>query len=312
MRCNATDGYCHEASVYLGKEDSTAGANGLYFTIVDDLTKRIRWKNFRVFFDNLYTGIPLLKFLYSKKIYSVGTARSGRKLLPNGIRNCGRLSRGEFKTFQDSDLSNLTCTVWKDTKEVRFASTMSNPELVTHAVRRVQHTHTNVSMPHCAHQYTKHYSGVDRFDTLRSKKYGCLSRPSKKTWKHLLWFLVNCSLVNSWIIYQKSATGQRKKNYAHSNFRLDVAKGLIGGFTCRQRNSNRRCNVTPTTPENAATHQLVNMGVKRPKRCYGHKRFKPNGKDRKETVRGCKICNIHLCPDCFLLWHSPGGVQVNT
>lgn len=315
LRCNAKDGYCHQASVYLGKQGTdTPGRNGLYFSIVDQLTKSLRGKNYRIFFDNLYCSIPLVKFLYSKSLLSAGTIRAHRRLIPNLCRNPGRLERGQFKTFQDSDLTNLTCTVWRDTKDVRFASTMSNPELVTQAVRRVQARHIQVQMPHVAHQYGKNYSGVDRFDNLRSKKYGCLSRPSKKTWKHLLWFLVNASLVNAWILYQQSSTRPTtKKNFSHFDFRHSVAVGLINGFSSRMRKFSRpaQFNGAPTNSDNLSSHMNTHMGPKRPKRCYYHKFLKPDGKARRETVRGCKICDIYLCPQCFLAWHSRNNNAIN-
>ena len=63
-------------------------------------------------------------------------------------------------------------------------------------------------------------SGVDQFDSWRSKKYGQISRTSKKTWKYLLWFTVNSSIVNAWLLYKKTSTRQiQKKNYEHLNFR---------------------------------------------------------------------------------------------
>ena len=163
IRCDGKSGYCHQLAIYLGKEETKTTKHGLYFDVVNDLTKSLRGHHFQIFTDNLYSSIPLAKFLYSKKTYFCGTLRTNKKFIPNAVRDPGKnMLRGEMKTFQSTSLSNLTCTVWKDTKEVRFVSTMSNPTLLTHAVRRVKGQHVQVNMPHCASQYTKSYGGVDR------------------------------------------------------------------------------------------------------------------------------------------------------
>ena len=57
---------------------------------------------------------------------------------------------------------------------------MSNPNIVTTAIRRIKSSWVRVDMPLCAKQYTCHMSGVDPFDSWRSKKYGQIFRTSKK------------------------------------------------------------------------------------------------------------------------------------
>lgn len=46
-------------------------------------------------------------------------------------------------------------------------------------------------------------------------------------------------------------------------------------------------------------HESVHMGTKR--RCRVHL----TKKERKETVFGCKVCNVHLCKDgCHFAYHN--------
>ena len=42
-----------------------------------------------------------------------------------------------------------------------------------------------------------------------------MAKPNEqKTWKYLLWFMVNSSIVNAWLLYKKTSTRQiQKKNY---------------------------------------------------------------------------------------------------
>ena len=291
--------------IYLGKNEKVRSRHGLYFEVIDQLTRCLRGKYYRVFFDNLYTSVPVVKFLYAHKILSCGTLRQKRKYSCKEIKEPGKMIRGQHRSFQSASLNALSVVIWCDTKIVRFLSSLSDPAVVTTATRRVRSTHVRVNMPQAAAQYSRNYGGVDRFDALRSKKYGRISRPSKKMWKYLMWFLVNSAIVNSFILYQKTSTRpQKKRTFTHFDYHLELAKSLIAGFTSRKRMVTKPNYVGPTSRENAISHENVHMGVKRPKRCYAHKKFQPDGKPKRETVRGCKICGIHLCPECSIRWHS--------
>lgn len=82
--------------------------------------------NFRVYFDNYYTNVPLMVALYEKGILSVGTVRRNR------IPNCKLPSENFFKkqicgtsyeyitSYKGAPLSNV---IWKDNKLVTLMST---------------------------------------------------------------------------------------------------------------------------------------------------------------------------------------------
>jgi len=301
IRCDAESGYAQQMSVYLGKGGGSASPNGVYFDIVDELTKPLRGGYYNIFMDNLYTSIPLLKFLYTQNIYSCGTIRQNRKFLPPTVRKPGKMVRGEHKTYQDSKLPNLTVTVWQDTKQVRFASTLSKPDLLVNTFRRISATHVQVNQPHCAAQYSRFMGGVDRFDQQRSSY--TVGRPAKKYWKYLLWFLVNSSIVNAWVLYMKTSTRNNRKKYEQIDFRLELAEALIAGYSCRQKSVQLPRFIGPMATENVAYHENVHMGAKRVKRCYGHSTYYPDEK-RKCTAYGCKQCGIHLCKLCHAKVHS--------
>lgn len=297
-------GYCNEMEIYLGKgtlRESKEG--GTYFHLIDDMTKVLRHKNHCLCTDNLYSNIPLAKFLYSKSIYYCGTVRSNKKYLPPVVKSAPKWKRGEFKTFQDNDLSNLTSSIWLDTKHVRLISTLSDPSVNQNVIRRVKSNLRNYQAPSSAIWYNKMYSGVDHFDYLRSpRKYGKIGRTSKKLWKVIWHFFVNASITNSWLIYKSQSQRNHGKNFKHFHFRHELALGLIDGFSSRKREYSR-----PRVEHNANNmdaHRLEHMNSKRPRRCHAHKRFKPNGKDTKTVVTGCRACNIFLCADCSFLFHA--------
>ena len=118
IRADARSAYCQKLVIYLGKADADAGKNGSFFDVVWDLVEMLQGKYYCIYFDNAYTSVPLLKYCYAKGLYCAGTIRQNRKFLAKEIKNPGKLQRGESKTVQSARLSNLSLTVWQDTKEV--------------------------------------------------------------------------------------------------------------------------------------------------------------------------------------------------
>ena len=263
------------------------------------------------FFDNYFSSIVTAKFLYSKKFYVVATARSGRKHLPDKVRKPNKhfnsnsdsesiislqldnnsenegvnLGRGESITFQSSRLSNLTCTVWKDTKEVRFISTLNWPDIVTKCLHRVGSRKIEVKTPSCAASYSKFYGGVDHYDWHCSHRvYGALGHGSNKVWKHLMWHFTNMAVANAWILFSETSTRPKSKYYDHMSFRHELATQLIGGFTSRKRSLSVKPNLDCTVLDNMSGHEFIRMPVKRAKRCVAHCKYQPNKPKIKETV----------------------------
>ena len=303
MACSAESAFCYKFMVYLGKSSCKPSKNGFYFDIIWDLVKRLKGHYHHIYFDNLYTSVPIMKFLFSKGLYSVGTLCKGRKLLPQIIKNPpAKLAQGNSLTVQSTHLSNLTATVWSDTKYVSFLSTASQPHIISKTHRTVGCRHIEVTIPAVVKQYGQFYSGVDHLDHVTSKRiYGEVSHSSQKVWKHLYFDFINWVCAQCWILYQKTSTRSQPKNYDHLQFRLELAKGLIGNYSSRQRTAPRQNN--SVVLDNVSGHQLVRMNSKRPKRCAGHSKFKPNNKVRKESVYGCHQCGQHYCSDCFWLAH---------
>ena len=98
-RCNY-NGYLQQFEIYLGNKETKVSPNGLYFDIVNQLTKRLRGKKHQVFFDNLYTSVPLMVYLRNHGILAVGTAHANRKGVPDFFKKPPKMQRGEHKTVQ--------------------------------------------------------------------------------------------------------------------------------------------------------------------------------------------------------------------
>ena len=104
-------------------------------------------------------------------ILPAGTVHANRKNVPSLFQNPPKMQCGEHKTFQDKNNRLLTATAWKDTGKfpVKFISTLSQPTVATHCVRRVGSSRQRISQPLVAHQYNRLYSFINMFELYRSK-----------------------------------------------------------------------------------------------------------------------------------------------
>ena len=316
-RNSGENGYLYDAQVYLGatsdKDKETqaqqrergTSKKGAYYDIVMSLCEPLEGYAHTLYMDNLYTSVPLLRdLLLKKRIYSCGTLRQNKKFTPEEMKgNFKTLKRGASQTWQDRNCPNLTCTVWMDTKLVRFISTCSNPRTIAVGQRRIGGEPTNVTMPIVAKQYGKYMGGTDKHDRLRLS-YN-IGRKSPKAWKYIFFFYFNSALVNSWIIYKEVSRRTSKKSFAHIDYRQELAIGLIDGFSCRKRSSK----ITPYRKQpvhgtEGRKHENVKFTMKGTRRCKGHPKYKPDGKDKRQTVYGCFQCNIPLCKLCHFMWHK--------
>ena len=304
--CSKT-GYLYDAQVYLGRQGNKQ-AKGVYDRVILDLTKSLEGNSHTLYVDNLYSNVPLYLKLLERRVYCCGTVRRMRQFLPAECRldYTGKniWPRGKSKIWQDKGQRNLTCTMWSDTKHIRFLSTSTDPTIVTHGTRRIKGIHTQVDMPLAAQMYGAYMGGTDKHDRLRLCY--AVGRTSLKAWKYIFWFFVNASVVNSWIVYQNfSARQVKKKKYTHFDFRHDLAVGLIGGYSSRKRSSTTtNYSIESLESTLAMAHENGKITAKGTKRCKGHKKFKPDGNACKQTVYGCIQCNVPLCKECHYPWHS--------
>ena len=122
---------------------------------------------------------------------------------------------GVYTSYQDGS-SNLVATVWQDNRIVRHFSKNLNPRNVVYTDRRLGHNVMQVNQPQNIQLYSKYMNGVDCHDEIHME-YD-VGHFSVKEWKHILWYFVNTSIVNAYIMYCKTSTRQSKKKYADLDF----------------------------------------------------------------------------------------------
>lgn len=236
--------------VYTGATGESA-EQGLSTKVVTSLTQQYQHQNRQVFCDNYFTSVDLFQRLLQNETYACGTARPDRKEYPSELMvDANDMERGEHRFRQHG---NLVACVWKDTKHVKMLSTMNHPESTT-TVQRTLHdgSRVDVSCPQCIDEYNHNMSGVDMGDQYRG--YYRVRLKCRKNYKYIFWFLFGVALTNAFILWSRYRASTCK-SLTMKEFRLKVAKSLIGDYMSRKRAGRPRSNLQqPTTPVVLSEH----------------------------------------------------------
>ena len=116
----------------------------------------------------------------------------------------------------------------------------------------------NVDMPVPIRTYNQYMGGVDLNDQLRS--YYPSGHSGYKWWRYLFWFILDISIINA-LIFEHLSPHQPSPRRRRSllQFKLDLAKQLIGGFCGRKRypGHKRKCTPMAMALPNLLGHQEV-------------------------------------------------------
>ncbi len=141
--------------------------------------------------------------------------------------------------------------------------------------------------------------GVDRNDQYR--QYYCVRLKSRKVYKYIFWYAFEVTLTNVFIL-QKFVPSIRHKSYCYLDFRVELAKQLIGEYNGIKRRG--RPSLFPT-PAVTGHHLPIKDGKRhRCDSCY-----KKDGKT-KWTQWKCNNCGTFFChtgipeSDCFYNKHK--------
>ena len=149
--------------------------------------------------------------------------------------------------------------------------------------------------------------GVDRGDQLRG--YYCCRTKSRKFYKYICYFLLDVAITNAFILYKHYNPHPSKGLLTMKDFRLQLAKELIGNY-CSRRVPGRSGGATHTLQlQHFPLKQSSQPPAKRSKRgrcayCSTHLN------KRTDSVWRCSECNVWLChdgnhqTDCFYQWHK--------
>ncbi|CAB3242136.1 unnamed protein product [Arctia plantaginis] len=301
-RCDARTGYLYCFEIYTGKTDTLDEA-GLGFTVVTNLCKNVP-RDSLVTFDNFFTSCKLVDVLYQNGIFSTGTVRKTRRGLPEFMKEKPhskkeKLAKNEFCAMTSEP---IVAVKWLDTKEVTVLTSAHKQSEVA-IIKRTQKdgSKKEVFCPKAIADYTLHMGGVDHFDHFRSSYP--TGRKSRKFWMRLFFFMLDAAVINAYILFLSK---HAQRDSAHREFRLRLARELIGSFTCKKQRpiifKNKKGGNFGVPDE----IRLQSVGIHFPEAQQTYKRCKFCS-TRKETKRSnikCSFCGVSLCvKGCFKKFH---------
>ena len=295
MAADSSNGYVSNFSVYLGQEGNEHRIHGLGYDVVMKMATPFLNKNRHIFFDNFFSSSFLFDCLLAQNTYACGTVRCNRKDLPPCAKQ--KLKQGEIVTAQRGA---LVFTKWHDKRDISFLSTNVSPSEPSRPVQRKKKgQNIEIQKPRVADVYTAFMGGVDRADQLRSFYY--TGWQSRKWYRYIFWFLFNLSICNAFVLFNIHRGERRKKPLL--DFRLELAKQLIGGFSQRKR-KRRSLDVPSETAVDPGQHISVHVEGRKRKcvACIKAGRRTPKGY-KVETRFECKLCKVALCPTCHNEFH---------
>ena len=309
VRAHSKSGYVYQFDIYTGKDNSGAGGVGLGDRVVKFLTETLNYTNTHVTFDNFFSSVALLDYLFGKNIFATCTVRSSCCNLPVIASVQDAMARGESKWCTRNGVGYVK---WKDTKIVHVMSTAFSPNTILNA-KRTQKDGTSalVECPQSVVEYTKRMGGVDRFD--RSRGHYSVSHKARRWWIRIFYFLLDTAVVNAFILYQSV---HPENPMTLLTFRVALFRRMVSGHSFRCRRSSlqgssyvkyRVCGKkrmkTMGVPDSIRLQQGNHFPIQTSKfrRC----RLCSSRTNNKRSRIICGQCNVSLCvAPCFGIFHN--------
>lgn len=271
-----------------------------------------------VYFDNFFTSIQLLSYLYEQKgLRSLGTLRSNR------LRSCPidddktLIKRGRGSFDYSTNNNDVIVVKWADNKCVTLASTASGVEPVATVLRydKIEKKKVQVQCPQIVKQYNEHMGGVD-LSNMFIELYRTPTK-AKRWYLPIFGYIIDVAVSNAWILYRRDVTDLGIQKYMPLKvFRCLISEGL--------RTANKPRRGRPTVEEagqspkvirrpviarpvdDSRYDQIGHFPIHAPK---GRCRFCTNGSGRVQ----CMKCKVMLCfnseRNCFLRFHTKNMVN---
>ena len=292
---DSNTGYVYNFVLYTGSETTTslpATFSDLpvpaqyVMALMEDMLDR----GHIVFTDRYYSSILLADALSSRGTGLVGTLVRNRKGLPKEVRGSAfKLAANEVRAWRNE--KNLV-VAWRheNKKPVVMIGTAfsARPTQAVTGRRRLP-----ITKPEVVVRYNNAMGAVDRAD--QYCVYYSFTRRCLKWSRKVLFWAIEASIVNSYILYKMSAVTPM----SHLQFRREIIRSLCSSFPTG--NVRRQMMTSPPDQERFQGQHFLDV---RPSQC----RCRVCGKDnRRTTTYFYKTCSDHpaLHPvPCFEAYHK--------
>nr|XP_005159764.1 piggyBac transposable element-derived protein 3-like [Danio rerio] len=316
-------GLVYDFEVYTGKgtvtnERGLGVAGEVVLRLVSDIPKGL---NYKCFFNNWFPSPELIVVLKKMVILTVATINRNR-LRGCTLKSDKELSKAGCGAYEVKyeKTSGMSIMKWYDNKAVLLASSFIGPEPVERCRRwsKEKKEYVEVDRPHIVKVYNHNMGGVDLAD-----KFAALYRTDfrpRRWYLRILYYLIDLSLVNGWLLYRRHLTQKQEKKYMPLlDFRVQVADALIK--VGKQVDLNSRKRVRPSLEDDPTSHQAASPPLQRISapsvdvrldRCdhfpiHAEKRGRCRLCKNGYTQMACLKCKVLLCftkdKNCFLEYH---------
>ena len=267
------------------------------------LVEGLEQKGHHIYCDNYYTSPALFSDLRRLGFGACGTVRVDRRGMPIEVKTA-KLKKGEMKSAVVEE--GMLALKWMDKRPVTMLSTIHDESTVTkrRRTRLAPGGHEEIEKPTMIERYNTYMGGVDKADQLMS--YYGFSHRTLKWWRRAFFHLVDNAIVNSYILYTLSEQADRKLD--HKQYRIQLARQLLGGSDDHTHPHNRRLSGLPPPARLTERHFLEKVppcSSGRPSQpaCVVCSNKRARGK--KTTTYQCKECKLAMCVvPCFELYHT--------
>ena len=235
---DAANGYLLDTLVYTGAE-TLADADPSFQTlpqpaqIVMHLMRHYLESNHHLYTDRYYSSIPLTQTLASHGTSFTGTVMRNRIDLPDPIRaKSFQLKQGEHISYR---CGQLMVTAWRAKHKKNSLVMLTSASSAQMVEVPALHNTERMLKPVCVDDYNHSMNGVDRSDQY-SVSYPFV-RKTRKWWRKLFFYLLEVSIVNSYILYHEVT----KKRMTHLEFRRSLVESLATEYL--QQVESRRTSV---------------------------------------------------------------------
>ena len=299
-----SSGYLIQGEPYQGASTGYSIPElGMGGSVVMDLISELpQTQKYYLYFDNLFTSLPLLDRLTTEGFGATGTMRVNRtrKAPLKDPKVLLKQERGVHYAIKEQT-SEVILVQWHDSNIVTLASNCHSA-LPLNQARRWSNKDkkvTFVNQPHVVNAYNRHMGGVDRVDqniaTYR------ISIRTKKWWWPVFSFLVSASVNNAWMLYRQCISSETEK-LDLLEFTRRIVNAYLQKHSIRSNPTGRKRSIA-SIPQDKRVLQEVRFdrmdhtieSIPKQRRC---------GQCGKKVSRQCAKCRVALHIDCFAAFHS--------
>lgn len=236
---DSSNGYTVDFNVYIGKAAGRdVGEHGLGYDVVMKLMQPFLHQGYRLYVDNFYTSIALMKELFQQGVPATGTILETRRGFPQNLKNGKGWAKGKARGSMhwEKDPPCLALQ-WIDNKVVSMLTTIANANEQVQVNRKAKTggvwSTKVVPQPQAIATYNKYMNAVDRSDQILATNN--VLRKCVRWWKTLFFHLIDIAVVNSFILFREHQSNfpddkylHRPSNYSLASFREEIVRDLCG------------------------------------------------------------------------------------